>query len=112
MGRPDRQSRPHPEMVSRAFHVATSGRPGPVVLALPEDMQTDRADAENGQTYHTAQANPGAADMDRFREMLSGARNPLVLAGGGGWTQDACDDLAAFAEANHLPVAVAFRRAT
>ena len=99
-----------PEMVSRAFHVATSGRPGPVVLALPEDMQTDRADAENGQTYHTAQANPGAADMDRFRDMLSGAKNPLVLAGGGGWTQDACDDLAAFAEANHLPVAVAFRR--
>lgn len=99
-----------PEMVSRAFHVATSGRPGPVVLALPEDMQTERADAENGQTYHTAQANPGAADMDRFRDMLSGAKNPLVLAGGGGWTQDACDDLAAFAEANHLPVAVAFRR--
>ncbi|HCH57623.1 MAG TPA: thiamine pyrophosphate-binding protein [Rhodospirillaceae bacterium] len=99
-----------PEMVSRAFHVATSGRPGPVVLALPEDMQTERADAENGQTYHTAQANPGAADIDRFRDMLSGAKNPLVLAGGGGWTQDACDDLAAFTEANHLPVAVAFRR--
>jgi len=99
-----------PEMVSRAFHVATSGRPGPVVLALPEDMQTERADAEDGQPYHTAQANPGAADMDRFREMLSVAKKPLVLAGGGGWTQAACDDLATFAERNGLPVSVAFRR--
>ena len=99
-----------PEMVSRAFHVSTSGRPGPVVLALPEDMQTERADAEDGQPYHTAQANPGAADMDRFREMLSAAKKPLVLAGGGGWTQAACDDLATFAERNDLPVSVAFRR--
>ncbi|MEE2720581.1 MAG: thiamine pyrophosphate-binding protein [Pseudomonadota bacterium] len=99
-----------PEMVSRAFHVSTSGRPGPVVLALPEDMQTERADAEDGQPYHTAQANPGAADMDRFREMLSAAKKPLVLAGGGGWTQAACDDLATFAERNELPVSVAFRR--
>ena len=99
-----------PEMVSRAFHVSTSGRPGPVVLALPEDMQTERAYAEDGQPYHTAQANPGAADMDRFREMLSAAKKPLVLAGGGGWTQAACDDLATFAERNDLPVSVAFRR--
>ena len=99
-----------PEMVSRAFHVATSGRPGPVVLALPEDMQTERADAEDGQPYHTAQANPGAADMDRFRDMLSAAKKPLVLAGGGGWSQGACDDLAKFAERNDLPVSLAFRR--
>ena len=99
-----------PEMVSRAFHVATSGRPGPVVLALPEDMQTERADAEDGQPYHTAQANPGAADMDRFRDMLSVAKKPLVLAGGSGWTKAACDDLATFAERNGLPVSVAFRR--
>lgn len=99
-----------PEMVSRAFHVATSGRPGPVVLALPEDMQTDRADAEDGQPFHTAQANPGAADLAKFRDMLSAAKKPLVMAGGGGWTQEACDDLAAFAEQNELPVAVSFRR--
>lgn len=99
-----------PEMVSRAFHVATSGRPGPVVLALPEDMQTERADAEDGQPYRTAQAHPGAADMDRLRAMLAAANRPLVLAGGGGWSKTACADLAAFAEANGLPVAVTFRR--
>ena len=99
-----------PEMVSRAFHVATSGRPGPVVLALPEDMQTERADTEDGQAYRSAQASPGSADMDKFRDMLTAAKNPLVLAGGGGWTAEACADLAAFAEANQLPVATAFRR--
>jgi len=99
-----------PEMVSRAFHVATSGRPGPVVLALPEDMQTERADAEDGQPYHSAQANPGAADLAKFRDMLGAAKKPLVLAGGGGWTSEACADLAAFAEQNDLPVAVSFRR--
>jgi acetolactate synthase I/II/III large subunit len=99
-----------PEMVSRAFHVATSGRPGPVVLALPEDMQTERADAEDGQPFHTAQANPGAADLAKFRDMLSAAKKPLVMAGGGGWTQEACDNLTAFAEQNELPVAVTFRR--
>ena len=99
-----------PEMVSRAFHVATSGRPGPVVLALPEDMQTERADTEDGMPYRSAQASPGAADMDKFRDMLAAATKPLVLAGGGGWTADACADLTAFAEANQLPVATAFRR--
>lgn len=99
-----------PEMVSRAFHVATSGRPGPVVLALPEDMQTERADTEDGQAYRSAQASPGSADMDKFRDMLTAAKNPLVLAGGGGWTAEACANLAAFAEANQLPVATAFRR--
>jgi len=99
-----------PEMVSRAFHVATSGRPGPVVLALPEDMQTERADTEDGQLYRSAQANPGATDMDKFRDMLASAKKPMVLAGGGGWSAEACADLAAFAEANRLPVATAFRR--
>lgn len=99
-----------PEMVSRAFHVATSGRPGPVVLALPEDMQTEGADAADGQPFHVLQPHPGAAEMERFRTLLAGARRPLALAGGGGWSAGACDDLRAFAEANDLPVAVAFRR--
>ena len=99
-----------PEMISRAFHVATSGRPGPVVLALPEDMQTERAVADAGQSCRTTQAYPGNSDMEVFRKMLADARKPLVLAGGGGWTQKACNDLTTFAEANTLPVATAFRR--
>ncbi|PPR11738.1 MAG: Acetolactate synthase isozyme 2 large subunit [Alphaproteobacteria bacterium MarineAlpha11_Bin1] len=99
-----------PEMVSRAFHVATSGRPGPVVLALPEDMQTEHADAVDGEAYCSSHASCSSADLDKFRYLLTVARTPLVLAGGGGWTQEACDDLATFSERNHLPVAVAFRR--
>ena len=99
-----------PEMISRAFHVATSGRPGPVVLALPEDMQTERAVADTGRSCRATQAYPGNSDMEVFRKMLADARKPLVLAGGGGWTQKACDDLTTFAEANTLPVATAFRR--
>ncbi|MEC8088381.1 MAG: thiamine pyrophosphate-binding protein [Pseudomonadota bacterium] len=99
-----------PEMISRAFHVATSGRPGPVVLALPEDMQTERAVADAGRSCRATQAYPGNSDMEVFRKMLADARKPLVLAGGGGWTQKACNDLTTFAEANSLPVATAFRR--
>ncbi|MEK9644153.1 MAG: thiamine pyrophosphate-binding protein [Alphaproteobacteria bacterium] len=99
-----------PEMVSRAFHVATSGRPGPVVLALPEDMQKDRADAEDGQRYRSAQAHPGADNMSQFRKMLAAAKNPFLLVGGGGWSEGACADLRTFVENNNLPVAAAFRR--
>ena len=99
-----------PEMVGRAFQVATSGRPGPVVLALPEDMQTERAGAADGAPFRPVQAHPGAGDMKRLRDMLETARRPLLLVGGGGWSASACDDLQAFAEAFDLPVAAAFRR--
>jgi acetolactate synthase-1/2/3 large subunit len=99
-----------PEMVGRAFHVATSGRPGPVVLALPEDMQKERAWAEDGVRYRPTQAAPAPADMATLREMLSKAKKPLVLVGGGGWSDAACADLRKFIEANDLPVAAAFRR--
>ena len=99
-----------PEYVNRAFRTATSGRAGPVVLALPEDMQTDRAETEDGAGYEEVQASPAFWDMERLRDMLSGAERPVVLAGGSGWTQDACDNLRAFAEASDLPLAVGFRR--
>jgi len=99
-----------PEMVSRAFHVATSGRPGPVVLAIPEDMQSEVAGVADGQAYQTVQASPGVDDLGRLRDMLAAAKRPLLLVGGSGWSTGACDDLKAFAEANDLPVAVTFRR--
>ena len=99
-----------PEYVNRAFRTATSGRAGPVVLALPEDMQTDRAETEDGAAYEEVQANPAPEAMARLCDMLAQAERPLVLAGGSGWTERACDDLRTFAEANGLPVAVGFRR--
>jgi acetolactate synthase-1/2/3 large subunit len=99
-----------PEMISRAFHIATSGRPGPVVLALPEDMQTDRVEVEDGTPYRTATPWPDPGDLARFGELLSQAEAPLLVAGGTGWTEAARTQLHAFAETHSLPVAASFRR--
>ncbi len=98
-----------PEMVSHAFHLAVSGRPGPVVLALPEDMQTATAAVADTARYQRVAAHPGAADMQKLRDMLARAQRPFVLVGGGGWNKKACDDFQAFAEANALPVASTYR---
>ncbi len=99
-----------PEMVSRAFHMAVSGRPGPVVLALPEDMQIERAAAPEVGCYREIQASPAEADMRAIREALASAERPLMIVGGSTWTEHACADITAFAEANAIPVAAAYRR--
>ncbi|MCG2585333.1 thiamine pyrophosphate-binding protein [Massilia sp. TS11] len=98
-----------PEYIARAFQVATSGRPGPVVLALPEDMLTARAAVADTRRYTPVQGAPSAAQMAELRQMLAAAQRPLVLVGGGTWTRQACADLLRFVEANALPVACAFR---
>ena len=99
-----------PEFISRAFHVATAGRPGPVVLALPEDMLSEITTAADAAPYRTPQAHPGTDDMAQLRDLLSSAKRPFVIVGGGGWTSKAVADFQAFAEANGLPVGAAFRR--
>ncbi|HEX5341849.1 MAG TPA: thiamine pyrophosphate-binding protein [Duganella sp.] len=98
-----------PEYIARAFQIATSGRPGPVVLALPEDMLTTKAAVADTRSYQPVQASPSAAQIDTVRSMLAAAKKPLVLLGGGGWNAQACADIQRFAEANHLPVSCAFR---
>ncbi len=98
-----------PEMVSHAFHLAVSGRPGPVVLALPEDMQTSIATVADTAPYQRVAAHPGAADMDKLRGLLAQSQRPFVMLGGGGWNAQACADLQAFAAANALPVGCAYR---
>ena len=98
-----------PEYIARAFQIATSGRPGPVVLALPEDMLTTKASVADTRSYQPVQASPSAAQIDTVRSMLASAKKPLVLLGGGGWNAQACADIQRFAEANHLPVSCAFR---
>ncbi|MPQ59506.1 thiamine pyrophosphate-binding protein [Duganella sp. FT27W] len=98
-----------PEYLARAFQVATSGRPGPVVLALPEDMLTTLATVADTRRYQPVQASPSTAQMAAVRAMLEGAQRPLLLIGGGGWTEPACAHLRRFAEINDLPVACAFR---
>ncbi|MFC5458482.1 thiamine pyrophosphate-binding protein [Massilia niabensis] len=98
-----------PEYIARAFQVATSGRPGPVVLALPEDMLIDTAAVADTRRHAPVQAAPSAAQIDTLRTMLAESQRPLVLLGGGTWNAQACADLQAFAEANALPVACTFR---
>jgi acetolactate synthase-1/2/3 large subunit len=98
-----------PEYVSRAFHTAMSGRPGPVVLALPEDMLTTTVQTADTASYRVVEAHPGVADMQQLREMLAAARRPIVLLGGSIWDRAACEHVRTFAEANGLPIACAWR---
>src|SRR5215468_8335194 len=98
-----------PEYVARAFRVALSGRPGPVVLALPEDMLSATAEVADAERIVPPSATPSSAQIDELRSLLAKAKRPLVIAGGSGWSEQACADLARFAEANALPVACAFR---
>jgi len=99
-----------PEYLYRAFTTATSGRPGPVVLALPEDMLAEEVEADDAQRYTPLQAHPGPDELARLRELLAGAKRPFAIVGGGGWTEQAATDFVAFAEANELPVGTGFRR--
>jgi len=98
-----------PELVARAFAVATSGRPGPVVLGLPEDMLTDTAEAEDAARYAPVAGHPGTAELERLGELLGESERPLLLVGEGGWSARAGMDVLAFAEASELPVAASWR---
>ena len=99
-----------PEMVARAFQTAASGRPGPVALALPEDMQREEAAVEDLPPYRVINSHPGPGAMAELGRLLDAAEWPLMLVGGGGWTPDACADIVRFAEAHRLPVCCSFRR--
>ena len=99
-----------PEYLSRAFHVALSGRPGPVVLAVPEDVLTETAVAEDVGPAQVPVAHPDPAAMARLRELMALAQKPLMIVGGGGWSADASRDIQAFAASNNIPVGCAFRR--
>ena len=98
-----------PEMVSHAFHNAVSGRPGPVVLGLPEDMCVEECETADVARYKLVRPAPTPAAIDEMEERLRTAKRPLMIVGGGGWTGRAVDGIRAFAEGNRLPVAVSFR---
>jgi acetolactate synthase-1/2/3 large subunit len=98
-----------PEYVSHAFHAATSGRPGPVVLALPEDMLFSQAAVADVPRHHVVRPSPAPSDMSRLEKLLGAAKKPFVILGGGGWTRDACERLRRWAEVAGLPVGTSFR---
>jgi acetolactate synthase-1/2/3 large subunit len=98
-----------PEYVARAFHTATQGRPGPVVLVLPEDMLTTPTAAPVLPQAQTAHAWPAPGGLRDLRAMLMAAQRPFVIAGGGGWDAEAARALQRFAENWQLPVGCGFR---
>jgi acetolactate synthase I/II/III large subunit len=99
-----------PEIVSRAFYTAANGRPGPVVISLPEDMLVERIAAADAPPFALVETSPGPAEMEKFAAMIDAARAPIMLLGGSRWSQAACDSLARFAQKYSIPVCTTFRR--
>ncbi len=99
-----------PFIMEQAFEIATSGRPGPVVIALPEDMLCDESDAPVAGPRTVAHFAPRHSDIDHLKEILATARRPLVITGGGSWTDEAIANFETFCLNAKLPVAAGFRR--
>ncbi|RWD63991.1 MAG: thiamine pyrophosphate-binding protein [Mesorhizobium sp.] len=99
-----------PEFVTRAFAVATSGRPGPVVISLPEDMLTSEVEAPQALPHTPVETRPGEAELDALEMLLAGAKRPFVILGGTRWDEQAVARMRTIAEAWSLPVGCSFRR--
>lgn len=99
-----------PEFVTRAFAVATSGRPGPVVLTLPEDMLLDEVEAPEAKPYTPVEAHPGPSQIAALGELLKTAKRPMVVLGGTRWSETSVAGIQTFAEKFKLPVGCSFRR--
>jgi len=98
-----------PEYVNRAFHTAVAGRPGPVVLALPEDTLFSQAAVADAPKHHVVRPAPAPAQMAELYKLLEGAQRPFVLLGGGGWDRETCTRLQRWIEAQGLGVGTSFR---
>lgn len=99
-----------PEYMARAFRVATSGRPGPVVVALPEDMLIERVAVADARPYTATGAGITPESVEALKAELTAAKRPLLLVGGSGWDDAAATAITRFAEANNIPAACSFRR--
>ncbi len=99
-----------PEIMARAFKTALSGRPGPVVIGLPEDMLTDTATVTLPSPACAMKSAASRADIEKLRDFIKESARPVAIIGGGAWTDEGLADFARFAHACHLPVAASFRR--
>ncbi|MEO9338158.1 thiamine pyrophosphate-binding protein [Mesorhizobium sp. SB112] len=99
-----------PELVTRAFAVATSGRPGPVVISLPEDMLRDLVEAPAALPFQPVETRPGAEEIATLEDMLSRAERPFVILGGTRWSEDSVLEMCAALKRWSLPVGCSFRR--
>ena len=100
-----------PELVARAFAVAMQGRPGPVVIALPEDMLTDTASALPVARVEPVETAPSPAQLATLEGFLQEARRPILILGGSGWSAESTAEFRGFVERFDLPVCTTFRRA-
>ncbi|GAB7531434.1 thiamine pyrophosphate-binding protein [Pseudomonas sp. 3A(2025)] len=98
-----------PELLSQAFHRAINGRPGPVVVALPEDMLTDLVTVVDAGPAKRIEPAAALEDLKQLQSLIGEAQRPLVILGGGGWNQQAVSDVRRFIETQNLPVAASFR---
>jgi acetolactate synthase-1/2/3 large subunit len=101
-----------PEVIHRAFHIAMQGRPGPVVLALPEDMLVEAAEVVDAPRTDATSIWPGLTQMAKLQKILWKAERPIAILGGPGWTERASAAFARFAERFEMPVVGSFRRAS
>jgi acetolactate synthase-1/2/3 large subunit len=98
-----------PEYLSRAFHTAVAGRPGPVILALPEDTLFSEAAVADVPKHHVVRPAPSPQEMQQLQRLLSSAQKPFVILGGGGWDRSTTQELQKWIEASGLPVGTSFR---
>lgn len=100
-----------PEYIHRAFQTALAGRPGPVVLSLPEDILSEivRPDLDIGIAAARVEMAPTSAQIERLSQLLGASRKPLMIVGGGGWSTETSRDVLAFAERQGIPVATSLR---
>ena len=99
-----------PEIVAHAVDVATSGRPGPVVIALSEEMQKDLASVPDIPRAAVSVAHPDPAALTKMREMIAASKRPIAIVGGSCWTETGRAALGKFLVDNDIPVTVGFRR--
>jgi acetolactate synthase-1/2/3 large subunit len=99
-----------PEIMARAIRVATQGRPGPVVISLPEDVLTEEATVPDAPVVEATETWPANTDMMRLQKMLAQAKKPIAVVGGSRWSEKACASLKRFAERFDIPVVASFRR--
>ncbi|ROM83128.1 thiamine pyrophosphate-binding protein [Pseudomonas brassicacearum] len=98
-----------PELISQAFHRAVNGRPGPVVVALPEDMLTDMVQVNDAGAFKRVLMTPAAEQMAAMQQLLERSERPLMVLGGSGWDTESVQDIRFFAEQQNIPVAASFR---
>lgn len=98
-----------PELISQAFHRAVNGRPGPVVVALPEDMLTEMAEVSDAGPFKRVLMTPAAEQMAALQQLLERSERPLMVLGGSGWDTESVHDIRLFAEQQNIPVAASFR---